>query len=210
MNIIPLGTFCQLAGSLERMKLRGNALPFDYIRSNPKMVIDCIINNFSAFLDQSKYFKHNNTIGIEGYGCDVFVHPDHNIFDDDVYQTFKRRSERFIEQLDSPNRKLFMILFQPWGLPGSALADGRKFDSITNDLRVLYELLKARTCNFKIIVIFNTIAKEQKFTTIEKNQFIWQYNVETLTSSRGYLYSDKDEKFFVQCLKQIIEESTHP
>ena len=48
MIVIPIGTFCQLCGTIERLKYRYMALPFDYIRSNILMINDCINNNFAT------------------------------------------------------------------------------------------------------------------------------------------------------------------
>ena len=58
MIVIPIGTFCQLCGTIERLKYRYMALPFDYIRSNILMINDCINNNFEKFLNREKYFNN--------------------------------------------------------------------------------------------------------------------------------------------------------
>jgi hypothetical protein len=145
MDIIPLGTFCQLAGTLERAKLRTVAYPFDHIRSNPAMVSDCLLTHFKAFLDQNKYYvttitdpdgSSHRLIGIKDesesavecvnpvgpYGYDVFVH--HNVLDPVVHETFVRRVERLYDTLCQPKMKLVLVLFQPWGT-SSKTAPGR-------------------------------------------------------------------------------------
>lgn len=202
INIISLGSFCQVAGSLSRIDRREIAYPFDYIRSNPKMIIDCISNNFSKFLDKKGYIKNNDndSIGIKEYGSDVFVH--HNILDDDVYESFVRRSERFMEKLESNEKKIFISLFQPWDDTTSAMINCKHPDLI-NDCIDLNELLqKYPNCEYHVII--NNFDDNRRIENVYDKDGLKIYNFYSKSCSLGYKYTDLDESILQEKIKTII------
>jgi len=58
MNYISLGSNCSVAYQLQKLNLKKESLPFDWIRVNSiKAVLDLIENNFSGFLDDLVHVK---------------------------------------------------------------------------------------------------------------------------------------------------------
>ena len=58
--IIPFGSDCYAAITIETLKLRIRSLPFDYIYSDINMLKDCLENNFINFhsINNDFYFKN--------------------------------------------------------------------------------------------------------------------------------------------------------
>ena len=202
MNIIPIGSFCQLPATLERLNLRKEAYPFDYLRTNPMMITDCINNNFENFLNKDNYFLNNSYIGIKNYGNDIFIH--HNIIKKDIYETFVRRIDRFTNLLHNNNYKIFISLFIAWDDKNSGLYDGRNINKTLKDIDDLYESIKNKTTNFKLIIIFNPVTGIQNTSIIEENEKYIIYKLETKECSQGYHYNEDDEKYFSNFILEII------
>ncbi|AVL94850.1 papain-like protein [Moumouvirus australiensis] len=103
-NIVSLGIGCGVAIYLEKLEMRQEAYPFDYIWcQNLKNLNHILSDDFKIFLDKSYYIKINqddpNRIhhkyynNLEDNFNALFAH--HNIFDEKVYKSFERRIERF-------------------------------------------------------------------------------------------------------------------
>ena len=69
MSYITLGESCAPATALRNLNIRKYALPFDWIRSNPKQLCDAISNDFKGFHDSLKLSDNKNTI-YDSYGLD--------------------------------------------------------------------------------------------------------------------------------------------
>ena len=135
------------------MKVKKCSYPFDWIFSNPNMVIDCITNNFCKFLDRSLHCVYEihkkNTTNRSGhtvYGKRIFNH--HYILNDDTYYYFERCVHRFNILLAKPGRKLFIITFVNRTVP---------YQTIINDVQNIYDTLNSKTKNFEILCIYHHI-----------------------------------------------------
>jgi len=69
MKFITLGQTCSPATALRNLSLREYALPFDWIRSNPNILSEVIVNNFNGFHDSLK-LSENKTYVIDSYGLE--------------------------------------------------------------------------------------------------------------------------------------------
>jgi beta-1,4-mannosyl-glycoprotein beta-1,4-N-acetylglucosaminyltransferase len=143
--IVSLGTHCYTSWLLEQMNLRKYSLPFDYVFSDLGIISDCVDNNFSAFLDKTKYVKIDDEgrCGHKFYSKEfnlpiIFNH--HNVTEPDSYDHFVRSVERFRKILRNEGHKLFLCVTN---------------DARTDDgkIKLLSDAISSQTNNCRIIVI---------------------------------------------------------
>lgn len=127
-HLASLGSFCLPGNIMRHHGLRRYSLPFDWIFSSPQMLIDCLTDDFAAFLDPRYYRSISESrwnpgaeheLYLEKYGIPaVFAHRDPTREQDYLY--FTRCVARFRTLLSSPDPKLFLIM----GRPNHDLANG--------------------------------------------------------------------------------------
>lgn len=144
--IISLGTRCITAEQLKVLNLRKFSSPFDWIAVNIDAISSCLNDDFTDYLDTSKYIPlynnpSNNGTGHSVYGEAMFLH--HNpMKNPDDYQYLIRCVKRFRHVLDAKEFKLFI--------------NTRIFFNDSIDLSYgaeVYEALKKKTNNFTFVVI---------------------------------------------------------
>ena len=110
-----IGTKCFPAELLKRIQKKSCSYPFDWIFSNPTIIIDCINDNFETFLDKDQYtpWSENgmdcddpNIVGHKKYHSQMFNH--RNPRNDKDYEYYKRCVVRFKTMLKSNCNKLFI------------------------------------------------------------------------------------------------------
>lgn len=115
MIYIPIGGNCNVALAVRKeLKLSEIALPFDYLRSNFKCIIENISSKFEKFLPDIDTHEHEEKGNYVG-DYDHFVFEDvvryhlenhsfwhHNLQDSNVMNAFRRRIDRFNTLLSSP------------------------------------------------------------------------------------------------------------
>jgi hypothetical protein len=224
VDVIPVGTFCQLAASLERMQLLDTkGYPFNFLRSNPVMVGDCIKTRFRTFLDRQNYTtmtegKLDKGIGIRGYGHDVFLHH-YNVFDEHTYNKFVQKAERFLQTLRNGKRKVFLVLYQPWtrmlGADAqgddvfSATSDGRYITGCRYELTYLHDAIRAFTPDdFQLIGVVNYPSRNRRTDMIVNTRKYKLYRFTTDELSQGcFFYRGKhtnDESRFQKFLWSLL------
>ena len=105
---ISLGGWCGISMALEKMGSRKDSLPFDYIRCKLKYVIK-VLENKIIDLEYDKLVKKEN------YRYDTFRADDvsvwhHNVLDDEVQKTFRRRFVRLHDYVRSKRNIFIRIL----------------------------------------------------------------------------------------------------
>ena len=120
-HLASLGCFCLPGNIMRNHGLRRYSLPFDWIFSSPEMLIDCLTDDFSAFLDRRYYQSISESRGnpaaeheiyLQKYGIPaVFAHRDPTREEDYLY--FTRCVARFRQLLRSRDPKLFLIMGRP-------------------------------------------------------------------------------------------------
>lgn len=122
-HVQSLGTRCVISHTLENEGLRGYAGPFDWMYSTVDMVIDCLKNKFSKFLNKKMLTTtgcKGNMTGHKVYGpmlakqqdtntCSRIVFPHHNLLTKKDYEHFQRAAARFLKVLELGQRKLFVM-----------------------------------------------------------------------------------------------------
>lgn len=119
-DIISLGSNCNIGLSLRQLNLKSKTYPFDWIRSNSKIIYDVLINGREKYLDLNSdksddyYTKHLDIIDfknfpithINTYG-QFFTHYD-NISQYELIHKFNKYFDRFFEILGSGKTILFI------------------------------------------------------------------------------------------------------
>tara|TARA_Y100000780_G_C13667109_1_gene410907 strand:+ start:149 stop:1648 length:1500 start_codon:yes stop_codon:yes gene_type:complete len=99
--VISIGEYCIVAKLLEKLNIKKETFPFDWIFSNLKFVKDCIDNNFEPLLE---IIRNKKTDGDKEYQNCVFKKigiPHHNVNDEKTLEYFIRRKENFEYALNS-------------------------------------------------------------------------------------------------------------
>jgi hypothetical protein len=120
-HLASLGSFCLPGNIMRNNGLRRYSLPFDWIFSSPQMLLDCLADDFSVFLDRRYYRSISESrwnpgaeheLYLEKYGIPaVFAHRDPTRDEDYLY--FTRCVARFRELMRSRDTKLFLIMGRP-------------------------------------------------------------------------------------------------
>ena len=107
MIFISLGSWCGVAIALNGLNLRTEAYPFDMIRSKFEGIIDCFENDFINFFPTN--IKLEKIGNYDAFRNQYFGFFHHNLFDQNIQETFKRRIERLITLLKTTNEKIFFL-----------------------------------------------------------------------------------------------------
>jgi hypothetical protein len=140
---IPLGFDCSPASALESLKLRGFALPFDWVQTNPNIIMRCINDDFKLF-HRNLVLNKNKTRVIDGYGIqyphdypkiddsekdceekdkhdddvnyggDQPIIDNYNDYTEKVLVKYKRRIDRFINLLQNETKPIILLVRLPY------------------------------------------------------------------------------------------------
>lgn len=103
VNFISLGGWCGTKIALKQLNLFDEAsLPFDDVRTSIEGIIDCIEHDFAHFFPEiiEKDPRFHNWAGFVGEYVGFF-HPYHDLFDDSIIDSFKRKFQRFHEKIST-------------------------------------------------------------------------------------------------------------
>lgn len=166
--IIPFGSDCYAAITIETLKLRIRSLPFDYIYSDINMLKDCLENNFINFLDEKNYiaYKSNGKGCINNYYRKKFPH--FNMLNDDFRNTMIKRTELFNKILSYKDKKLFVHICSDFNI---------KYIEELNNLITKY------SNNYELLVIVKKRNIENKCDLKYNKDNIKVYNVFTTTKA---------------------------
>jgi len=116
----------------------------------------------------------------------------------------KKRTEKFMNILDKKNIKVYISLFQNWDDNKSAHQNGSNIEKVIEDMKILYDTLNNKTSNFYLIGFINKVTKKQCNNVILKNKNLIIYELNTYDYSKGYMYNDSDEEYFIKCIKDVL------
>lgn len=145
--------------------MRNAAYPFDWTLSSPQMVMDCLRDDFQAFLDPKQHaivdpgISSNHLVyGTMVWGRNfdgvfnqhlTFAHKD--ITTTDHYAYYQRCVERFRVLLSSPEPKLFILIAQD-------------MEYNMQEIHALRDMLRERTQNSYILCISLFNENESRYT----------------------------------------------
>jgi hypothetical protein len=147
---IPLGLRCPAADMLKRLGTRKCSYPFDWtLLTKLDGVVTSLQDDFSEFLDRSKYVDNETTKRNQGScghstlpgGNNMFVHRDPRI--DEDYQYTSRCVDRMREVLTKSHSKLFVVGGYFHGY----------YPNFQNDVKNLNQVLSSLTKNYYILVL---------------------------------------------------------
>jgi hypothetical protein len=146
-HVASLGTHCLGSTILKNAGLKKYSLPFDWLFATPQMVLDCLTDDFTTFLDRRDYQSTTESRCTpsadhehyrDRYGEWVFAHRDPT--QDDDYRYLVRSVERFRHLLASTDAKLFVMVSRAkYDLPAA--------------FPYLIEALERRTVKFSLLGI---------------------------------------------------------
>jgi hypothetical protein len=202
-QIISLGPACPIAEFLKNFKLRNCSYPFDWMYSSPKLILDCLNDDFNILLNKEYHTNCSENIsGHSLYGNKIFRHK--NILNENDYLYYIRCVQRFRFILSVSNLKLFTVI--------SNFNDRtNEISQIDNNIIVLNDKLKLCTKNFFILnIVFHISKSVQKYdVNIKDNIYhcdIWIFNHFTGSLNK---HNRKDTLFFMSILKQLFNIEIH-
>ena len=192
-----LGSLCQSSYILKNNKLKKCSYPFDWIFSNLNNIIHCIENDFNIFLDKSYYIHISyNQCGHKYYNPQMFWH--HNPLNNTAdYNYYCRCVERFRKILKYDELKLFIVIF----VNLNNINENQK-----NNVINFNNLFSKHTKNYKLLVIFNIINKQNNYHEFTNNDNIDFLELHTLSSSDGVAFkNNNDNKYLNNIINTTYE-----
>jgi hypothetical protein len=191
--VIPLGTQCFSSYFLKKYNLKYTSYPFDWIFSNPYIILDMLNDNFEKFLNKDYYISKNENDEKNKhmiYLPEMYMFNHRNPIKDDDYLYYLRSIYRFYKVLEKKEKKLFIM---------TLLCNEIKYeiDNIIS-LKKKFDLI---TTNFDFICIFQQKTGYQSKAIYEyENLKIIQIN--TISDSDGLTFFNEDDNIFY---KDIID-----
>lgn len=190
---------CLTASWIKQKNMKKCSYPFDWIFSNPEMVIDCINDNFVKFLDRGLHIPNTtHRSGHKIYGRHIFHH--HHILEDKQYEYFVRCVNRFRNLTKRNNNKLFVISYVNRG------------HDITNNLKKqlddLYTTLQKITNNFDLLVVWHTVGTKLRSNVIENKELknLKYISITTINKSNGKrIINKKQNAFYNRCIFELYD-----
>jgi hypothetical protein len=189
-NVCSLGYCCHSATILQRLKIKKESYPFDWIKSNLDIIIHCLKDKFKIFLDKSyyKFISHNKCLH-SYYNKDKKDNNDNNDNDNENimffhynpiiqkdYEYYKRCVERFNEFLKNKDKKLFVSI---------VINQTELIDDLNNSIIELDNCLKSHTNNYHILYIYHIVQGIQNHKIIEIKNNIKLLILYTISESKG-------------------------
>jgi len=193
-QVCSLGTLCQPALMLKRNNLKLQSYPFDWIFSNPDIIMDCLNDDFTSFLDKSNYIDiGEDKCGHTKYHPRMFNH--HNPLHEKNYQYYIRCVNRFRKLLENKeDRKLFIIFF-----PNVKQID----ESHISKIKQLNEKLSEYTSNYILLAINNLSEMENRYYEFTQYENIDFLELHTLSKSFGISFKNFwDDNYFDKIIKR--------
>jgi hypothetical protein len=204
--VCSLGSFCHTASHLQRYHMRNVAYPFDWVLSSPRMVMDCLRDDFRTFLDSTQHVtaepgisSNHLTYGAMVWGKNfdgvfnqhlTFAHKDVTTADD--YSYYQRCVERFRTLLGSQESKLFILI-----------AQDMEYDP--QEIHELRDMLRQRTNSSHILCISLFNENESRYT-FDQEDGIKYLKVYTYSRSDGRGFANARDNEYLQYLIHCLYE----
>ena len=195
--IVPLGSQCFSAYYLKNNNLKISSYPFDWIFSNPLIILDMLNDNFEKFLNKDNYVIKDINSKINRhtiYLPELILFNHRNPYNDKDYLYYLKCIDRFYKVLLKNDNKLFLFTF----------LDNEIKNEIEN-IFLLKNKISELTNNFYIIAIFQ---QKKGFQTKEiyKYDNIIIIQIYTIDSSDGVIFfNDYDTEFYKNIINEFYE-----
>jgi hypothetical protein len=215
MEIISVGFYCLTSHYIRSITNdRSESYPFDWLFTSIDMVKHCIETKFAFFLDKKYYISnglgmfhiyyqpfinnlmihtHNEGFIPRGHLPRIFNH--HNLTRPDVYESFKRRCERFLKTLENTTIKVKLIYsIKFYGEDENDFEDIKKFSEY-----MLVNYPNVKIYCFKFIDTTPNIPKDPRLVVDQSNLQI--YNIYIYSKLKGPLDLSIEAE---QSIKEIL------
>ena len=195
--IIPLGSQCFSAFFLKTNNLKKTSYPFDWIFSNPTVIINILDDNFKIFLDKNYYVIKDENLNQNKHSIylpELMMFNHKNPYKDEDYLYYTRCVNRFNNILQKKEKKLFLL---------TSLRN-----EISNELEnicLLNNVLNNLTSNYILIAIFQKCTGVQSKEIYEhENMIIIQ--ITTLSESDGVIFlNDLDNIYYKDIIYSLFK-----
>jgi hypothetical protein len=191
--VIPLGSQCFSAFFLKKYNLKYTSYPFDWIFSNPYIILDMLNDNFEKFLNKNYYvFKNENDEKNKHsiYLTDLYMFNHRNPIKDEDYLYYLRCINRFYKVLQKKEKKLFIMTLL-----------NNEIKNELDNIILLKSKFDTMTTNSEFVFIFQkTAGYQSKDVYIHENIIIIQIN--TISDSDGIIFTNENDYIFY---KEIID-----
>lgn len=202
IEVCSLGGLCHVARAMQRIHVKKVSYPFDWVFSDESVIVDCISDNFSRFMDRSYYVDTETKLldrscGHKHYHKDFFFHK--NPRNQEDYEYYGRCVNRFEKLLTNGDQKLFIMMFSPESTRhpdylDAILKNGEEKDAVTKEvykrITKFNEFFSHHTCNYRLLVVVNFGGNEERSFKIEKENNIDLLVLNTLGSSNGVSFGN--------------------
>lgn len=209
-----LGLMCHTARMMQRLHIKTESYPFDWVFSDDKIIIDAIEDDFKKFMDPTYYIEPKTKFterqcGHSIYHPDFFFHKNpKNKYDYDYYE---RCITRFRKMIKSSEKKLFIHMYTPQNTTHPMdvynMLNVNTKEQIINELknrgRNLNNILSKHTNNYTLLVIINFANNNEQSFVIEFDTNISFITINTLSSSNGVEFGNNCDNLY---LSGIIRE----
>lgn len=201
-HVISIGSICHIAHLLKLLKWKTASYPFDWIRSNPRMVRHCVEDQFKLFLDTTQYTNHDPEnikagVGHSVYGERIFVHHNPRVFQSH-HDYFARCVDRFKIKMNyhahHDNRLLFIIGFF------------NNSDPVRDDIIELNQTLRASGIrNYILLVINQTIQPGQHSShCFTRHENLHMLELRTSSESNGVEFVNNEDNLYLDAVMRKI------
>jgi hypothetical protein len=198
--VCSFGSHCHTGKILQRNNLKLASYPFDWIFSNPDMILHCIETGFSIFLDKSYYkIPPNHLSGkkcIHAYYSPTVTFNHHNPLLKDDYSYVTRCVDRFKVLMQKPELKLFLMISVNNTTPMS--------DELTETIRTFNKQFANHTTNYKLCYIHHIIQNVPDSHTITREATLDFLQFTTKESSSGTKFSSEQSNLYMDKLLKSL------
>ena len=194
-HVCSLGAHCISSQLCKETKLKTESYPFDWIFSEPNLVIQIMKDNFSLFLNKQYYKPISSTKCTHAlYGTSLFNH--HNPKDNNEhYNYFIRCVNRFQKLIKLETSKLFIVTFI------NIRNTDEDIENCKKQVVTLKEYLDTEISNYHLFVMCIVPCQSTYSTNITDIDNIKFVTVYTKSSSDGVKLKDaKEDKMLQQLL----------
>jgi hypothetical protein len=207
-EFVSLGENCSTSWYLKSVGLKRYSYPFDWLFSSPEIVLDCINDRFTNFLDKTLLFniEGRTSAGHRHYHASLFNHRNPLDSDED-FAYYERCCERFLALSKSAKKLVFFITLinEPNKRAGWAQGFSMQYKMPEQQniasLSPLFATLKQNFNNVQFIVLnhYTDSQRTAEFNQIDED--IAQITFCAKGRSTGVKYTDPVDDF---CFKLIM------
>lgn len=209
------GPNCHAAQLLKRLNLKTASYPFDWIFSTPSMIIDCLADRFSHFLDPQYCV---GDAGREG-NTHTYYFPDSSLTmfnhrnplktgDHEYYIRCVDRFYEFLAQTEEPKTFVFLFLDKKTYIDEKIEGKVREvYDTTVEDIVRFDREFAKYTKNYRILCIFQHIGDTRRHLWTKEGNIDFLH-LETVSKSGGNYFLDEEDNMYLDdlCRKQIKNE----